>query len=200
MQEQVVPNAVKNHFCSERNAAISKVLSDFLPQLKLLSRILRLKIFQLLGDHLASNADEITMLRKHLTDLTHRVYLDIIGSVEHRQELCSLFQVEDLSEAQLSIGSVLCMDAYEFFMHYLADRVSHRHETQQASMNVSHMAAEGLTKLKHVGGWAIRKELERCRRYIRQHLYSQSSETRQSVQIAHPKGEPLEQNAIIQFS
>lgn len=67
-------------------------------------------------------------------------------------------------------------------------------------MNVSDMAAEGLTKLKHVGGWAIRKELERCRRYIRQHLYSQSSETRQSVQIAHPKGELLEKNAIIQFS
>jgi len=68
-----------NEFCKEKNAAIVKVLMASVPQLKLLSLILWYRIFDLFGDHLASNADDIlvnTTLHKHLTDVIHHLYLD----------------------------------------------------------------------------------------------------------------------------
>ena len=112
-----------NKFCTAKNAAISNVFTDSLPQLKLFSLILWHRIYELLGDHLSSNADEVVrkgMLRKHLTDLTHHLYLDVIGSVEYHSELRALFQVDDLSEAHLSLGSMLCLDTFTFFIHVTA--------------------------------------------------------------------------------
>ena len=55
----------KIQFCTERNAAIQKVLSHRLHQLELVSKILWLRIFQIMGDYLASNHEEIVIIRKH---------------------------------------------------------------------------------------------------------------------------------------
>ena len=158
--------------------------TDSVPHLRLIALILWYRIFHLLGDHLASNADEAvvnTMLRKHLTDLTHHVYVDIIGTAEYRRELCALFQVDVLSEAHLSIGSDLCIGTFTFFVHLLASKVDIQHQTEHVNFDVSGMPSEGLAKLRHVGGWAVRKELKRCRRFIRQNMYSQNAVTRQNV-------------------
>lgn len=99
------------------------------------SRILWCRIFLLIGDHLASNAEEVTLLRKHLTDANHHLYIDIIGSVEYCQDLRGLFQVSNLSEAHLSIGSTLCSDTFTFFVHHLAETVTCQHETEQVNFN-----------------------------------------------------------------
>ena len=64
LQKQRVPEE-KNQFCTERNAAIQNVLSNRLHQLKLVSKILWLRIFQIMGDYLASNHEEIVILQKH---------------------------------------------------------------------------------------------------------------------------------------
>ena len=77
------------------------------------------------------------MLRKHLTDVTHHLYLDVIGSADYRRELRALFQVDDLSEAHLSIGSVLCLDTFTFFVHHLASKVSIHLEREQINFDVS---------------------------------------------------------------
>ena len=134
LKNQKVPQPLAfggDEFCKEKNEAIAKVLKDSVPQFKLLSLIFWNKIFNLLGDHLASNADDIlvnTMLRKHLTDVKHRLYLGVIGSAEYRCELRALFQVDDLSEAHFSIGSMLCLDTFTFFVHHLASKVDLQRE------------------------------------------------------------------------
>ncbi len=46
-----------------------------------------------MGDNLASNHEEVVIVRKHLTDVTHHVYVEIIGSAEYRKELCALFHI-----------------------------------------------------------------------------------------------------------
>ena len=61
------------------------------------------------------------------------------------------------------------------------------------------MPPEGLVKYIFVGGWAIRKELEHCRKFIRQNLYSQSTTISQSVLTAYTKCELLEDNVIVQY-
>ncbi|KAL9975411.1 hypothetical protein ACROYT_G012571 [Oculina patagonica] len=203
---QRVPESVAldgDEFCKGKNEAIDKVLEDSVPQLKLLSLILWHRMFNLLRDHLETNADDVlvhTMLRKHLTDATHRIYLEVIGSAEYRRELRALFQVDVLSEAHLSIGSTLCLDTFTFFVHYLASKVDCQRETEEINFKVSEMPIEGLAKLRHVAGWAVRKELERCRRYIRDNMFSQTPETRRQVYIAYAKCELLEENLIVQYA
>ena len=115
-----------------RKECSNSLLADSVPQLELLSLILWYRIFNLLGDHLESNADDIlvnTMLHKHLTDVTHHLYLDVTGSADYRRKLRALFQVDDLSQAPLSIGSVLCLDTFTFFVHHLARKVCIHCET-----------------------------------------------------------------------
>ena len=75
-------------------------------------------------------------MRKHLTDVTYRLYLDIIGSVEYRKELRALFQVQDLSEAHISIGSVLCLETFAFFISHVAAKVTHQYESEQVNFSV----------------------------------------------------------------
>ncbi|KAL9967257.1 hypothetical protein ACROYT_G025442 [Oculina patagonica] len=189
-----------DQFGEERNEAIDKVLASFVPELKILSRILWLRLFQLMGDYLASNHDEVVIVRKHLTDVTHKVYVEIIGSAEYRNELRALFHVQELSEAMISLGSSMCMDIFVFFVHFIAEKFTKHHESEEVNFSVSDMPPEGLAKLRHVGGWAVRKELECYRKFIRQNVYSQSTSTRSSVAIAHAKCELLEENIIVQYS
>ena len=126
LQNQMVPEPVQgNKFCTAKNAAISKVLTDCVLQLKLFTLILWHRIYELLGDHLSSNEDEVVrkgMLRKPLTDRTHHLYVDVIGSVEYHRELHALFQVDDLSEAHLSLGSMSCLNTFTFFYTSLGEQ------------------------------------------------------------------------------
>ena len=86
------------------------------------------------------------------------------------------------------------------FVHHVAANFTHQIHTETVNFSVSDMPSEGLAKLRHVGGWAIRKELERSCRFIRQNVYSQSAITRQSVTIAHTKCTLMEENLIVQYS
>lgn len=80
-------------------------------------------------------------------------------------------------------------------------KVDLRHETEQINFYVSDMPLNAcLAKLRHVAGWAVRKELERCRRFIRQNMFSQTTETRQNVYAAYAKCELLEERIIVQFA
>ena len=60
LTDQRVPEE-RNQFCSEKNAAIDDILSSSIPQLKLVSRILWLRIFQLMGNCLANTDEEIVI-------------------------------------------------------------------------------------------------------------------------------------------
>ena len=82
----------------------------------------------------------------------------------------------------------------------MASKVDLPRETVQINFNVSEMPLEGLAKLRHVAGWAVRKELERCIRFIRENMFSQTTETRQNVYAAYAKCELLEEQIIVQFA
>lgn len=57
---------------------------------------------------------------------------------------------------------MLCLDTFTFFIHHLASKVDCQHETEKLNFSLSEMPVESLAKLRHVDGWPIRKELERC--------------------------------------
>ena len=123
LEKQRIPEE-RNAFSVDRNAAIDKLLTSFVPELTMVSGILWSRIYLLMGDHLSTNHEDVVMLRKHLTDVTHQLYVDIIGSAEYRKELCALFQVQELSEAMVSIGSAMCLDIF-IFLYTMLLQISH---------------------------------------------------------------------------
>ena len=58
------------------------------------------------------------------------------------------------------------------------------------------MSAVGKAKVRHVGGWAVQKVLEKSRRYVRTNLYSENSETVRSVRRHHDICKLIEESLI----
>ena len=199
VKELLIPDP-KTDFARDNNNSVTAIL-ERPEQIEHFVRIQWYRIYQLFGDHLANNPNELSLSRKDFTDTVHHLYISIIGSVSLRQESRSLFQVDTLSQAQISIASSLCLRLFELFVHAVTEAVERQHSTSRVDFDVSEMPAPGLAKLRHVGGWAFRKELERARRYLRSmHMFSPSSETRQKLNAAHATCSLLEDYAIVQYS
>lgn len=64
------------------------------------------------------------------------------------------------------------------------------------AFDVEDMPAAGKAKVRHVGGWAIRKVLEKSRRYVRANMYSENAQTMQSVRQHHSISELIEESLV----
>lgn len=193
-----MPNP-RSEFALENNKNIAIVL-ERMELFDCFVKIQWLRIYDLFIDHLKENINELYMSRKDLTDATHYLYTKIIGSANLRQESQLLFDVQEVTESHHSMVSTICMELFEKFIHAVADAIDREHNTADIIFNVSEMHAEGLAKLRHVGAWAFRKELERSRRYLRNNMFSMNTDTRNNLKAAHAKCELLEECAIVQYS
>ena len=70
-------------------------------------------------------------------------------------------------------------------------------ETRQVSFKVSSMGAEGRGKIRFIGGWAIRKSLEKSRRYATENHHSQSKEVIGKVVREMRKASVLQNDVIV---
>lgn len=197
LKQLLVPNP-QSEFAKDNNSSVNEVLQhdDFI---KSFASIQWRRIFELFGDHLATNPNELYS-RKKLTEAAHKLYVAVIGSVDLRQESRAFFQVEHLCGAQISISSSICLQLFQLFVHELSTAIERDHATSEVNFNVRDMPMQGLAKLRHVGGWAFRKELEKARRYMRENMFSLSSFTRQNLNAAHDKCCLLEDHAIVQYA
>ena len=66
--------------------------------------------------------------------------------------------------------------------------------------DVEQMSGVGRSKIRHVGGWAIRKVLNRARKYIQMNVYTHSELTMASVRKQKLICELLEENVIQPFA
>ena len=93
-----------------------------------------------------------------------------------------------MSFAHRYIGSFVCIHLYKKCVHDLAARVIAQRENEVIHFQVSAMPSERLAKLRHVGGWSVRKVLEESRRYVWKNMLSLSSQTRDAVSGAYKVG------------
>lgn len=66
----------------------------------------------------------------------------------------------------VSIGSTMCLDIFVFFVHHVSANFTNQLDTEEVNLSPSDMPSKGLAKVRHVGRWAIRKELEHSHRFI----------------------------------
>ena len=67
------------------------------------------------------------------------------------------------------------------------------------AFNVQEMDVVGRSKVRHVGGWAVRKVLSRARTYLQKNVYTTSSSTLVKVETKQRACEVLEENVIQSF-
>ena len=201
LHDELVPNP-QSEFATQKNDLITRCLHDHerLQKLKIFMRIQWLHIFQLFSKYLEGNMDELFASLKDLSHCSSKLYLKVLGSTEYRSELRAVFQVGDLQAPHFTLGAIICNRLYEMFVHHLSERVVVEYQTEVVSLRVGDMPVEGLGKIRYVGGWAIRKELEQARRYVRQNMLSQQPQTRGAVRNAHAKCMLLEENVIVPFA
>ena len=87
---------------------------------------------------------------------------------------------------------------YFEFLETLASIVRHDRMIGVA-FNVQEMDVVGRSKVRHVGGWAVRKVLSRARTYLRKNVYTTSSSTLVKVETKQRACEVLEENVIQSF-
>lgn len=73
--------------------------------------------------------------------------MDIICSLELKQQLAAVFEVNSLLPTQRSIGSTLTNTLYRLFVHKLADIFAQQQQTECVTLNISEMPVEGLAKI-----------------------------------------------------
>ena len=67
---------------------------------------------------------------------------------------------------------------------------------EPVAFDVQEMSKVGLSKVRNVGGWAVRKVLSRARRYVQKNVHTNSSSTLSTVEDQQRVCELLEENII----
>ena len=100
--------------------------------------------------------------------------------------VCGLVNEEDVSRVHLALLSQFAIKIFNLFLWHLKEVVKKDVEEEAVVINVDGMGASGKAKVRHVGGWVVRKILENARKYVQRNLFTANSATLSSVKKAQP--------------
>ena len=182
LRSLLLPNNVArgNEFAWRKNSAINQLLEEAsVAKKELFLKIVWLKAFQTVEELLVPNAEDVVLSKVQFT--TAKSKMDqFTKSAEYFQMLMALFDVTTLSPEHTSIGFSWCNFVFEQLLLALGDKISDE-RNGSVPFKVSDMPVQGLPKLGYVGGWAVRKILETCRKYVHDNIFSSVQKTRERV-------------------
>ena len=168
---------------------------------ELLSGILWCRIATLFKDYLSENLDELHVTNKEFTWATARVH-QMFLTQEYRSDIITAFGVQkwiEIDDGQRGMGACLLLHLYQLFVSKLG-KLIHDHDREAAEadrFDVYEMGAEGRGKIRYVGGWAMKKCLDKFRRYVVENKFSESPDVRLKLNIEMRKIDLLENHAIV---
>ena len=118
---------------------------------------------------------------------------------EFSHYLSCLYGTSTCTAAQRCVGVQLSTATYWKFLYHLQTIVVSDRRQEVIHFNVEEMSAAGRGKVRHVGGWAVRKVLEKSRKYVQANIHSEKTETLESVKMHHKMCELIEESLIASF-
>ena len=170
---------------------------------ELLSGIFWCRIATLFKDYLPENSDELHVTNKEFTWATARVH-QMFLTQEYRSDIITAFGVQkwtEIDDGQSGVCTCLLLHIYQLFVSKLG-KLIHDHDREAAEadrIDVHEMCAEGRGKIRYVGGWALKKCLDKWRRYVVDNKFSESPAVRVKLNTEMKKVELLENHAIAPF-
>ena len=192
--------SVLSSFAEEKNKVIESLRSN--PQLETFINIVWHHSFRIIEHHIiGESADEIVVSigRQDFTEATRNLD-DLFNSQEFTQYICGLFATTRISPVQNAVAVQLAESVYFGFFQHLSEHVLTQQQEEQVTFNVEDMSEVVKSKLRYVGGWAVKKVLEGSRRFVRQNIYTRNTETLRSVQEHLKKCELIDENLIVPYS
>lgn len=164
LEENICDNHTDPNSNSIKSAA--KYASDNLDNFELLACLLWCRIAKLFEDYISENADEVHMSNQDFTCATAKLH-ELFLTQEYQIDVISSFGVEswaELNNGQRSLSAQLVFCLYKLFAKELGTLIHKQEECEPISFKVNDMGPVGQGKVRNVGGWAIRKSLEKSRR------------------------------------
>lgn len=135
-------------------------------------------------NHIIENADDLSIKvgRGDFTTTTAKLH-ELFISPEFSLYTRCLFNTSAFTAAQRSVAVDLGTAIFFRFLDHLLQLTKRDCQEEVIEFHVNQMSSVGKARVRQVGGWTVRKVLEKSRRYVRANLYSENAETMKSVLI-----------------
>ena len=140
---------------------------DNLDTFEVLVRIFWCRVCALFRDYLSENGDEVHMTNRDFNAATAKLH-ELFLTQEYRNDLISFFGAScwsNINDGQRTLGFKLMLNIFQLFREELGNLVQTK-EDRLIPFKVEEMGADGLVKVRYIGGWAKRKSMEKSRRYM----------------------------------
>lgn len=126
-----------------------------------------MRVFALFEAYLSENGEKVHMTNTNFIFATAKLH-QLFLSNGYRSDVISAFSESSWSEindGQRTLGAQLAFHFFQLFANELSSLVRKK-ETGPIPFNVSDMGPDGRGKIRYIGGWAVRKALQKSRRYV----------------------------------
>lgn len=167
------------------------------------TKLVWLLFYQLFKDHIIENPDEVifNISRGGFTGCTAKVH-KFLNSPTFVEYLRGLYNCNEVRPAQTAVATAFTMKLYDKFLGHLVHIISSNQETetdQPTRFDVSEMSDPGKAKIRHVGGWAIRRLLENERKYARENIHTKDKHTLQKVKESVSICDLIEETLLVPY-
>lgn len=186
--------SVVSSFMAEKNAAIDFLLTDTCwTKVPPFIELVWSHSFLIIENHIVKHPEEIVIniSRQGFTEATSRLH-------EFSQHVRIVFGVSEVTHPQWSVAIKVAKFICWEFLEALVS-VVRQDRMDAVDFNVEEMDVVGRSKVRHVGGWVVRKILTRARNYTRKNVYTNYSSTLAKVETKQRVCELLEENVIQSF-
>ena len=199
--KKIVDDPSHDSYSQSLQSAASYALVN-LDLFRLLSGILWCRVSALFEDHLSENCDDLHITNREFTWATGQLH-QLFLTHEYRSDVVSAFGVtkwSEINDGQRSLAASLLLHLYQLFLGKLVKLTREREEAESVSaeFDVHDMSAEGRGKVRYIGGWAIKKCLDKYRSYVVGNMFSTSPAVRAKLNVEMKKITLLENHAIVQ--
>ena len=187
----------QNEFSKSRNDLVDTLLSDSKKSdVIIFINTIWYHSFQFMERHVIENSGDIVvdMTRESFTKVTGKVH-QLLGSECYLGYISGLFDETIVLPVHKSIASQLAIHVHLMFLQHLFTVVKKDALDEPVIIDVEEMDACGKAKIRDVGGWVIRKLLEKSRKYVQTNIFTENSET-ESV-VNHNKICKIIENALV---
>ena len=175
---KVPTNSIASSFMEEKNRAIDSLLTEpCWTKVKHFVELMWFHAFLIVESHIVENPDDVVVNigRQGFTEATSKLH-EFFTSTEFCQYVSIVFATKEATTPQRTVAVELGKFIYWEFLAKLATTVK-MDRMEGVVFNVGEMDVVGRSKVRHVGGWAVRKVLNRARNYLRTNVYTTSSST-----------------------
>ena len=191
------PSVVVSTFQEEEINGIDFLLSDdcWMTKVPSFVKLVWFHAFQMIENHIIENQEDIVVDigRQDFSEATYTLNQFFNGD-DFSLYVCVVFGAKKGTLPQQAIARKLATFIYFGFLERLKSIVRQDEICEPVAFDVQEMSDVGLSKVRHVGGWAVRKVLSHARRYVQKNVHTNSSCTLATFENQQRVCEPLEEN------